>query len=90
MATPRRNRYLVSQFAMLLAVAVVLAVLGSLSVDLFFFVALLGFLGITELTEPFKVVPAWRVGLRRLGFAGLVVFGVVVVVRTVRIVLAYM
>ncbi len=63
----------------------VLSVLGSLSLELFFVVSLIGFLVVVELTAPFTVTPAWRRRLVWLVGIGLAVFGYIVVRRILEI-----
>ncbi len=85
MVTPRRQRFLHGQAAWMLASLVVLAALGSLSLDLYFVVSLIGFLVLVELTAPFNVTPEWRSRLKWLILAGLVVFAGIVVRRILEI-----
>jgi hypothetical protein len=85
MSTRRRHRFVVGNLAWQLTAALVLVALGALSLELFFVVALIGFLVITELTAPFHVTPAWRRRLRWLIAGGLVVFGWIVVKRILAI-----
>jgi len=85
MATARRLRFVHGTLAWLLAAALVLALLGSLTYELFFVVSLIGFLVVIELTAPFAVTPAWRRRLRWLVLVGLVVFGYIVVQRILAI-----
>ena len=69
----------------MLGAALVLALLGSLSYELFFVVSLIGFLVVVELTAPFEVTPEWRSRLKWLIAIGLVVFGYIVVRRILAI-----
>lgn len=85
MVSPRRQRFLHGQTAWMLASLVVLAALGSLSLDLYFVVSLIGFLVLVELTAPFNVTPEWRSRLKWLILAGLVVFAGIVVRRILEI-----
>ena len=85
MSTRRRARFVHGQFAWMLATALVLATLGSLSLELFFVCSLIGLLIVTELTAPVNVTPAWRKRLRWIIALGLVGFGVVVVRRILEI-----
>jgi hypothetical protein len=71
MATQRRQRFLYAQTAWMLATIVVLALLGSLSLELFFVVSLIGLLIVVELTAPFSVTPRWRSRLRWVILVGL-------------------
>lgn len=85
MATHRRQRFIHAQLGWMLATALALALLESLSYELFFVVSLIGFLVITELTAPFEVTPEWRSRLKWLIGLGLVVFGYIVVRRILEI-----
>lgn len=71
--------------AWMLGAAFVLALLGSLTLELFFVVSLIGFLVVTELTAPFNVTPRWRRRLKWLIAVGLVGFGYIVVKRVLEI-----
>lgn len=85
MATARRERFVRSQVAWMLAAALVLALLDTLTYELFFVVSLIGFLVIVELTAPFAVTPQWRRRLKWLIGLGLLVFGYIVVRRILEI-----
>jgi hypothetical protein len=69
----------------MLAAALALALLDSLSYELFFVVSLIGFLVVVELTAPFEVTPRWRSRLKWLIGIGLLVFGYIVVRRILEI-----
>lgn len=81
MATRRRTRFIYAQTAWMLATVLALALLGSLSYELFFVMSLIGLLVIVELTAPVTVTPRWRARLKWLIAAGLVVFAYIVVQR---------
>jgi hypothetical protein len=85
MATRRRQRFIYGQTAWMLATIVCLTLLGSLSLELFFVVSLIGFLIVVELTAPFSVTPQWRSRLRWIILVGLLGFGYVVVRRILEI-----
>ncbi|MFC7058822.1 hypothetical protein [Halovenus salina] len=85
MGTSRRMRFVHGQIAWMLATAMVLVLLGSLSYELFFVVSLLGFLIVTELTAPIVITPAWRRRLRWIIALGLLGFAYVVVRRILEI-----
>ncbi|MFB6227413.1 MAG: hypothetical protein ABEH88_02330 [Halobacteriales archaeon] len=85
MATRRRQRFIHGQVAWMLGTVLALALLGSLSYELFFVVSLIGFLVVTELTAPFNVTPRWRGRLKYLIGLGLLVFGYIVVRRILAI-----
>ena len=67
------------------ATIVALALLGSLSIELFFVVSLIGFLIVIELTAPFGVTPRWRARLKWLVALGLLGFGYIVIRRILEI-----
>lgn len=85
MATRRRQRFIYGQTAWMLATLVCLSLLGTLSLELFFVVSLIGFLVVVELTAPFAVTPRWRTRLRWVILLGLLGFGYVVVRRVLTI-----
>jgi hypothetical protein len=85
MATRRRQRFIYGQTAWMLATIVCLTLLGSLSLELFFVVSLIGFLIVVELTAPFSVTPEWRSRLRWIIVVGLIGFGYIVVRRILEI-----
>ncbi|WP_026177929.1 MULTISPECIES: hypothetical protein [Haladaptatus] len=85
MSTQRRQRFIHGQLAWMLASLLVLAALGSLSLELFFVLSLIGLLVIVELTAPFNVTPRWRRRLKWFIALGLVVFGIIVVRRILAI-----
>jgi hypothetical protein len=85
MATVRRQRFVRATVAWMLAAALLLSVLDSLTYELFFVVSLIGFLVVTELTAPFSVTPQWRSRLKWLIAIGLLLFGYVVVQRILAI-----
>lgn len=78
-------RFVHGQVAWMVATVLVLAVLGSLSYELFFVVSLLGFLIVTELTAPISITPTWRRRLRWIILLGLLGFTYVVVRRILEI-----
>lgn len=85
MATRRRQQYVTGVLAWALSAMVVLALLGSLSFELYFVVTLIGFLVVTELTAPFNITPTWRSRLKWFILVGLVVFGYIVIRRILEI-----
>jgi len=85
MATARRQRFLFGQAAWMLGSLVILALLSSLSLDLFFVLSLVGFLVLVELTAPFDLTPEWRSRLKWVVLVGLLGFGYVVVRRILEI-----
>lgn len=85
MATRRRQRFIHAQVAWMLGTVLALALLESLTYELFFVVSLIGFLVVVELTAPFNVTPQWRSRLKWLIAVGLLVFGSIVVKRILEI-----
>jgi len=85
MATRRRQQLLVGQLGWMLAAIVLLALLGALSLELFFVVSLIGFLIVVELTAPFAVTPRWRARLKWVILLGLLGFGYIVIKRILEI-----
>ena len=81
MQTTRRLQLVHAQLAWMLGVILLLALLGSLTVELFFVVSLIGLLIIVELTAPFRITPRWRKRLWIVIGLGLLGFGVIVVRR---------
>lgn len=85
MSTRRRERFVTGQLAWLLGTVLVLVLLESLTLELFFVVSLIGFLVVVELTAPFTVTPAWRARLKWLIALGLIGFAYIVVKRILAI-----
>lgn len=85
MTTRQRQRFVIGQVAWMLGAVVVLTLLGSLSLELFFAVSLIGLLIVIELTASFSVTPTWRARLKWLVLLGLVGFAYVVVRRILEI-----
>lgn len=79
MPTQRRQQFIHAQLAWMLVTLVLLAALGTVSLETFFLISLLGLLIVTELTAPINVTPTWRKRLRWVILAGLAVFGVFIV-----------
>lgn len=85
MVTTRRARFIHAHVAWMLGAVLVLALLDSLTLELFFVISLIGFLVVTELTAPFNVTPAWRRRLKWLIALGLAGFSYIVVRRILEI-----
>ena len=85
MTTHRRQRFVHAQLSWMLVCVIALALLDSLSLELFFVLSLIGFLIVTELTAPLNVSPAWRRRLRWVILAGLIGFAIIVVRRILEI-----
>ena len=81
MQTTRRLLFVHAQLAWMFGVILLLALLGSLTVELFFVVSLIGLLIIVELTAPFRITPQWRKRLWLIIGLGLLGFGVIVIRR---------
>ncbi len=85
MQTTRRLQFVHAQIAWMLSVILVLSLLGSLSLELFFVLSLIGLLIVVELTAPFRITPRWRKRLWMVIGLGLVGFGVIVIRRILEI-----
>lgn len=70
----------------MLTALVALAIVGVLSLELYFVLSLVGFLVVVELTAPFDVTPLWRSRLKWIVLAGLLGFAYVVVRRILEII----
>ena len=81
MQTTRRLQLVHAQLAWMLGVILLLALLGSLTIELFFVISLIGLLIVVELTAPFRITPQWRKRLWVLIGLGLLGFGVIVIRR---------
>jgi len=81
MQTRRQQRFLHAQAVWMCAVLLLLAALGSLTLELFFVLSFIGFLIVVELTAPFNVAPAWRARLKWLIALGLLGFVSIIVWR---------
>ena len=77
-----QRRFLYAQAVWIAACVAVLAALGSLSLELVFVSAFLGFAVLTALTAPVGASPTWRSRLRWPLAVGTLVFLVVVGTRT--------
>lgn len=85
MPTHRRRRFIHGQTAWMLLSVLALALLDTLTLELFFVLSLIGFLIVTELTAPFNVTPQWRTRLKWIIALGLLLFGYIVVRRILEI-----
>lgn len=79
----RRSRFIYAQLTWMLAVIVLLTALGSLELELFFVLTLIGLLIVVELTAPFNVTPQWRRRLLPVIALGLLGFGLIVIQRII-------
>ncbi|MFB6284089.1 MAG: hypothetical protein ABEK59_09190 [Halobacteria archaeon] len=85
MTTRKQQLFINSQIAWMTAALIFLTLFGSLSLELYFVLSLLGFLIIVELTAPFNITIRWRKRLKWIIAAGILVFGYVVVKRVLEI-----
>lgn len=85
MAIGRRRRFVYGVVAWMLGATVVLTLLESLELELFFVLSLIGLLVVVELTAPFNVTPRWRRRLVPVIVVGLAGFGYIVVRRILEI-----
>lgn len=82
---PKPLRFVRYVVAWMLAALIGLALLGSVELELFFVISLIGVLVVTELMTPFNVQPEWHRRLRWVIVVGLGVFGYIVTRRIVEI-----
>ncbi|MEZ3163921.1 hypothetical protein ABNG03_03330 [Halorubrum sp. RMP-47] len=85
MSVGRRRRFIYGVVAWMLGATVILTLLDSLELELFFVLSLIGLLVVVELTAPFNVTPRWRRRLIPVVLAGLAGFGYIVVRRILEI-----
>ena len=85
MTIGRRRRFVYGVVAWMLGATVFLTLLGSLELELFFVLSLIGLLVVVELTAPFNVTPRWRRRLIPVIAVGLAGFGYIVVRRILEI-----
>lgn len=83
--TTAREQFIYGQIAWMLGVIILLAALGSLSLELVFVLSLIGLLIIVELTAQINVTPRWRSRLKWVIGAGLLIFAGIVVRRIIEI-----
>lgn len=79
MTTNRRERFVRWQVAWMVGTVLALALVGSLTLEIFFVGSLIGLLVLSVFVTPLNVTPAWRTRLRWLIVGGLFVFGFLVV-----------
>lgn len=85
MATARRRQFIIGLVAWMVGAILLLTVLDSMELELFFVLSLIGFLVVVELTAPFNVTPRWRRRLIPIILLGLLGFAVIVVRRILAI-----
>lgn len=85
MGLGRRQRFLYGVVAWMLATIIVLTLLETLELELFFVVSLIGLLVVVELTAPFNVTPQWRRRLLPVILLGLAGFSYIVIRRILEI-----
>ena len=86
MAIHRRYRVVYGQITWMLTVILLMTLLGTLSVEAFFVLSVIGLLIVTGLTEPRAVRPGWRRRLRVLLLVGLAGLAYLVGRRALRII----
>lgn len=82
---PNSLRFVRYVVAWMLATLIILALLGSVELELYFVISLIGVLVVTELMTPFNVQPEWHRRLRYVIVIGLGVFGYIVIRRIIEI-----
>ena len=82
----RRLRVVHAQLAWMLGAILLLALLGTLTLELFFVVSVIGLLVVTELTASVRLTPRWRRRLRLVIALGLVGFAVIVIRRMLTVI----
>lgn len=85
MTSPRRIQFVHGVVAWMLGAVLVMATVGSISLELVFVVSLIGVLVVFELTAPRLVTPRWRARATVVIVLGLVGFGLIVVRRLLEI-----
>ncbi|GAB3411351.1 hypothetical protein GCM10027435_02860 [Haloparvum alkalitolerans] len=85
MTTAKRQRFVTGVTAWLVGAILLLSLLGSMELELFFVMSLIGLLVVVELTAPFNVTPRWRRRLLPLIAVGLLGFGIIVIRRILAI-----
>jgi hypothetical protein len=85
MSITRRLRFIHAQISWMLCALLALALLNSVSYELFFVVSLIGLLVIIELTAPFRITPKWRKRLWIIILIGLVGFSYILIRRVLAI-----
>jgi hypothetical protein len=86
MATRRRQQFVHGQTLWMGMALILLTALDALTLDLYFFLSLIGFLVLVELSAPFAVTPAWRERLKWIIFVGLILFAGIVFRRIIEII----
>lgn len=84
MRATRRQQFLTATIAWL-ALMMLVVVVGDLSLEIFYITALFGFIVILELTAPSHATPEWRQRLWWFVAAGLLIFGVLIIRRAIRV-----
>ncbi len=82
MVTASQRQFIYAQAGWTVAGIVLLAAVGSLSLETVFVVSFLGFALVTALTVPLRERPAWRSWLRWPLAVGTILFLVIVGMRT--------
>ncbi|MFC5973390.1 hypothetical protein ACFPYI_18835 [Halomarina salina] len=85
MRLQRRQRFVFGHLTATCSAIILLAALGSLTLELVFVISLIAFLVLVELTAPIAVTPRWRSRLKWVIAAGLLVFAYLVIKRILEI-----
>ncbi|WP_049941321.1 hypothetical protein [Halorhabdus utahensis] len=85
MPTRRRQQFIYAQALWMLGALLTLAALGALSLDLYVSVSWFGLIVIIGLTTPVATTPTWRSRLKWFMAGGSVVFGLIVLRRTIEL-----
>lgn len=85
MPVAKRRWFVHAHLAWMIAAALVLSLLNSLTYELFFVTSLIGFLVVIQLTAPFRVTPPWRRRLRWITVLGLLIFVMILTRRVLTI-----
>ena len=83
--SPKPHRFVRYVLAWMLTALIGLTLLGSLELEVFFVVSLIGMLVITELMTPMHLTPAWHRRLRWVILIGLLGFAYIVIQRVLEL-----
>lgn len=79
MSVTKRRWFVHAHLAWMVAAALVLSLLNSLTYELFFITSLIGFLVVIQLTAPFRITPPWRRRLQWITTLGLLGFALILI-----------
>jgi hypothetical protein len=85
MRVTKRRWFVHAHLAWMIAAALVLSLLNTLTYELFFVTSLIGFLVVIQLTAPFRITPPWRRRLRWIMVLGLLGFALILIRRVLTI-----